>query len=138
MTKSLTDCLKDIGEEEVTIKINGQEYTCSRTEATARKMHLMANGGTEEITTDDGPMVMAYKADAKVAKMIREFVEGKAAPEPVKEKEPGKKAGQYDSKISRRLNERLGGGMLPESKLAPGQVGGRPMRARPVIPKGKP
>lgn len=135
MTKSLTDYLKEIGEEEVTTKINGQEYTCSRTEATARKMHLMANGGTEEITKEDGEtLVIAYKADAKVAKMIREFVEGKAAPEPIKEKEPGKKAGQYDSEISRRLNERLGGGgMSSESK----SVLKRPVMSKSVILKGK-
>lgn len=135
MSKSLTDCLKEIGEEEVTIKINGQEYTCSRTEATARKMHLMANGGTEEITKEDGEtLVIAYKADAKVAKMIREFVEGKAAPEPIKEKEPGKKAGQYDSEISRRLNERLGGGMPGKTELKLT----RPGILKPAIPKGKP
>ncbi len=113
MSKSLTDCLRDIGEEQVTIKINGQEYTCSRTEATARKMILMANGGFEEITNEEGEtMQIAYKADAKVAKMVREFVDGKAASEPPKAKEKGAKAGQYDSEISRRLNERLG----PQSK----------------------
>ncbi len=109
MTKTLTACLRDIGEEEVTIKINGREYTCTRTEATARKMYLLANGGFEEITNEDNEVVqITYKADAKVAKMLREFTEGKAAPELAPEKKPGAKAGQYDSEIGRRLNERLG------------------------------
>lgn len=109
MTKTLTDHLRDIGEEEVTIKINGKEYTCSRTEATARKMHLMANGGYEEVTDEEGEVIkVVYKADAKVAKMIREFVDGKAAQEPAPEKKRGAKAGRYNSEIGRKLNERLG------------------------------
>lgn len=125
--KSLTDHLRDIGEEEVTIKINGESYTCSRTEATARKMHLMANGGYEEVTDEEGEVIkVVYKADAKVAKMIREFVDGKAAQEPAPEKKQGAKAGRYDSEISRRLNERLG----PQVK--------KPVRPqRPVVGKGK-
>ena len=128
MTKSLSDHLVAIGEEKVKIKINGKKHNCSRTEATARKMHLMANGGYEEVKNEGGETVrVTYKADAKVAKMIREFVEGKAAPEPPKEKKKGTKAGQYDSEISRRLNERLGGG----------SVQSEPESTKPVIPKGK-
>ena len=110
MAKTLSDCLKDIGEEEVTVKINGKEYTCSRTEATARKMHLMANGGYEEIEDENGEIErVTYKADYRVAKTIREFVEGRAPQEPPRPKDKGKKAGQYDSEIGRRLNERLVG-----------------------------
>ena len=109
MTKTLTDHLREIGDELTSITIDGQPYTCTKTEAVARKMYLLARGGTETITTEEGEVLcVTHKADPKVAKMIREFVDGKAAPEPVKEKKPGAKAGRYDSEISRRLNERLG------------------------------
>lgn len=127
MSKTLADCLRDIGEEKVKININGKKYNCSRTEATARKMHLMASGGYEEVKDEEGESVRVnYKADAKVAKMIREFVDGKAAQEAPKEEKKQAKPGQYNSEISRRLNDRLGGGSMPEP--------GAP--ARPRIPKG--
>jgi len=109
LSKSLTSWLKDIGDETVNILIDGKPKLVTKTEALARKLYLMAGGGIEEIVGDDGEVIrMVHKPDAKVAKMIREFAEGKAAPEPAPEKKRGARAGQFESEIGRRLNERLG------------------------------
>jgi len=120
MPKSLTEYLREVGEEEVTLTINGEEHKCSKTEAVARKMFLLAQGGTETITTSEGEATVVHKADPRVAKMLREFTEGRAAVEVVPEGDKKHKAGRYDSSVSKRLNERLG--MKP---------------SRPVIPKLK-
>lgn len=109
MSKSLTDCLKDIGNEQITVNINGEEHTCSKTEAVARKMFVLAMGGYSEETNTNGEKVHVFhKANHAVAKMLREFMEGRPATEPEPEKEKNKKAGRFNSSISRRLNERLG------------------------------
>ncbi len=127
MSKSLTSWLKDIGDETVNILIDGQPKLVTKTEALARKLYLMAGGGIEETIGDDGEVLrMVHKPDAKVAKMIREFVDGKAAPEPAPEKKRGARAGQFESEIGARLNERLG--QKP--------VASKPVR--PTVPKGQP
>jgi len=106
---ALTAFLNQIGEEEVTICIDGQPRTVSRAEALARKMYLLALGGVEEITGTGGEIVKAYhKPDYKVAKMIREFTEGKAPMEVVETGPKGRKPGRYDSAVANRLNDRLG------------------------------
>jgi hypothetical protein len=110
MPKTLTSWLKELGEEQVTIKINGQEYTCSQIEATARKMYLMANGGTEEIEVKGEKILVTHKPQYQAAKALREFMEGRAAQEAPKEDKKQTTPGQYNSEISRRLNEGLGGG----------------------------
>lgn len=121
MAKSITECLREVGEEQITLTINGEEYTCTKTEAVARKMFLLAQGGTEVVADEDGNGVtVMHKPDYKVAKMLREFTEGKAAVEVVPEGDKKHKAGRYDSSISKRLNDRLG------SKPS-----------RPMIPKGE-
>jgi hypothetical protein len=126
VSKSITQWLKQIGDEKVRIVVNGKVKKVSQTEALARKMFILAKGGIEEIEDEAGNIVeVVHKPDHKVAKSIREWTEGKAAVEPPKEKPKQAKAGQYDSEIGRRLNERLGSGTVeePESK-------------RPVISKG--
>lgn len=114
MTKTLTQHLKDVGNETVEIVLDGGRVQVTRTEALARRLYLMAMGGVEQIIIGDEIEEITHKADYRVAKSIREYTEGKAAPEPPKEKKAQAKAGQYDSEISRRLNERLGGGDKPE------------------------
>ena len=108
--KSLSDCLKKIGEERVDVIINGVMHSCSQTEATARKLYLLANGGTETVEVDGEMVTIRYKPNANAAKTLREFTEGKAAPEPPKESAPPLTPGTYDSEIGRRLNERFGQG----------------------------
>ena len=108
MAKTLTDHLKDIGNEETTITINGETHTCSKTEAVARRMFLMAEGGTEEIMVDGEAMERVYKPDYRVAKSIREFIEGKAGVEPPKETKGNAKPGRFSSETASRLNDRLG------------------------------
>lgn len=109
MAKGLTQYLKEIGEEQVTIIINGQPKQVTRTEALARKMFLMARGGIEEVLDDDGNVIQVVcKPDHRVAKSIREFTEGKAAIELQPEGKGKARAGRYDSSISKRLNDRLG------------------------------
>ena len=105
----MTDHLKEIGDETVNIIVDGQPKLVTRTEALARKLHLMAVGGIEEIVGKDGEVVqIVHKPDYRVAKSIREFTEGKPASEPTPEKPPGAKAGKYSSETARRLHDRLG------------------------------
>jgi hypothetical protein len=82
MPKTLSQHLKDIGDELVEIVIKGQRVKVSRTEALARRMYIMAMGGVEEIVDDDDEIVQVmHKADYRVARSIREYTEGKAAQE---------------------------------------------------------
>ena len=106
---ALTDFLNQIGGEEVTICIDGQPRTVSRAEALARKMYLLALGGMEELQDADGQVIRVFhKPDYRVAKMIREFTEGKAPMEVVETGVKGRKPGRYDSAVANRLNDRLG------------------------------
>ena len=106
---ALTDFLNQIGGEEVTICIDGQPRTVSRAEALARKMYLLALGGVEELQDADGQVIKVFhKPDYRVAKMIREFTEGKAPMEVVETGPKGRKPGSFNSSVSRRLNDRLG------------------------------
>lgn len=106
---ALTDFLNQIGGEEVTICIDGQPRTVSRAEALARKMYLLALGGVEEVKDVDGQIVkVLHKPDYRVAKMVREFTEGKASMEVVETGVKGRKPGSFNSSVSRRLNDRLG------------------------------
>ena len=116
MGKTLTQYLKEIGEEQVTIIINGETKQVTRTEALARKMFLLARGGIEEVTGDTIGEVLkiVHKPDHRVAKSIREFTEGKAAVEAQQKDKKNTKPGRYDSEISRRLNERLGSKAQPK------------------------
>jgi len=105
---ALTDYLRQIGEEQVTICIDGIPRTVSKSEALARKLYLLAMGGVEEVTNQDGETVKIFhKADHRVAKMIREFSEGKAAVEPAQEGKKNAKPGSFDSSVGRRLSVRL-------------------------------
>lgn len=107
--KTLTECLKDIGEEEVSICFDGKHMVCSRTEATARKLFLMAHGGVEETTDTEGQIVKIFhKGDPKLCKMIREYTEGRPATEVVETGIKSRKPGSFNSSVSRRLNDRLG------------------------------
>lgn len=106
---ALTAFLTQIGEEEVTICIDGQSRTVSRAEALARKMYLLALGGVEEIQDTDGQVVNVFhKPDYRVAKMIREFTEGKAPMEVVETGPKGRKPGHFSSAVANRLHSRLG------------------------------
>lgn len=106
---ALTSFLNQIGEEEVTICIDGQAKTVTRAEALARKMYLLALGGVEEVKDVDGQIVkVLHKPDYRVAKMVREFTEGKAPMEVVETGPKGRKPGSFNSSVSRRLNDRLG------------------------------
>lgn len=108
MSKSLTDCLKEIGDETVNIRVDGVDKTVTRTEALARKLFLLAQGGVEEIVGDKGEITqVVHKPDFRVAKSIREFIEGKPASEPTPEKPLGAKAGQFSSETAKRLHDRL-------------------------------
>lgn len=101
----LSTYLSQIGDEQVTICIDGVLQQVARVEALARKMYLLALGGFEEVITPDGKQTVYHKSDYKVARMIREFTEGKPNQEPAQEKKKGKRAGNFNSKITKRLNE---------------------------------
>ena len=106
---ALTDFLNQIGSEEVTICIDGQPRTVSRAEALARKMYLLALGGWEEIQMPDGTIEKFFhKPDYRVAKMVREFTEGKAPMEVVETGVKGRKPGRFNSETANRLHNRLG------------------------------
>ena len=106
---SLTDCLKSVGEEMVDICINGESMHVTKTEALARKMYVMAMGGIEEVTSSGGEvLVRTYKPDYRVAKMIREFTEGKAPVGKNKSDKPDRPAaGQFSSATAKRLSNQL-------------------------------
>lgn len=109
MPKTLTQHLKEIGDEQTSITVNGTVYKCTKTEAVARKLFLLAQGGTERIVDEDGNEVtVIHKADPRVAKSIREYTEGKASVELPKETKGKAKAGQYSSETANRLSDRLG------------------------------
>ncbi len=106
---SLTDCLKTVGEEKIHICIDGERMEVTKTEALARKMYVMAMGGIEEVTSHGGEVLtVVHKPDYRVAKMIREFTEGKA---PVGKNESNKPdrpaAGQFSSATAKRLSNQL-------------------------------
>ena len=101
----LSTYLSQIGDEQVTICIDGVPQQVTRAEALARKMYLLALGGFEEVITPDGKQTVYHKPDYKVARMIREFTEGKPNQEPAVTKTKGKRAGNFNSKITKRLNE---------------------------------
>ena len=106
---ALTAFLTQIGEEEVTICIDGQPRVVSRAEALARKMYLLALGGFEEVQMPDGTIEKFFhKPDYRVSKMIREFTEGKAPVEIVEKGGKGRKPGRFNSAVAGRLNNRLG------------------------------
>lgn len=106
---SLTDCLRQIGEEEISICIDGKHLVVSKTEAVARKLFLLAHGGVEETIDETGQIVKVFhKPDFRVAKILREFTEGKAPMEVVETGPKGRKPGSFNSSVSRRLNDRLG------------------------------
>jgi len=106
--KSLSEYLEDIGNEEITITVDGQPHTCTRTEALARKLYVLAYGGIVEEKAEDGQMAQIYyKPDHRVAKMIREYTEGRPNTEPPPKKQDNAKAGKFDSYVTKRLNEKL-------------------------------
>lgn len=114
MSKTLSQYLKEVSEEQVTIIVDGNEKQVTRTEALARKMFLMAMGGVEEFLDDEGNVAqIVHKPNHQVAKSIREFTEGKASVEPPKETKGKAKPGQYDSEVAGRLSDRLGGKLKP-------------------------
>lgn len=114
----MSSYLSQIGDEQVTICIDGVPQQVTRAEALARKMYLLALGGFEEVITPDGKQTVYHKPDYKVARMIREFVEGKPNQEPTKEKKKGKRAGNFNSKISKRLNESAAVNKSPRTRPA--------------------
>jgi len=110
MGDTLTSFLKQVGDETVTICINGEVKTITKTEALARKMYLMAMGGVEETIGEDGSIVrIVHEADYRMAKAIREFTEGKPASEAAKESPKGNKAGTFSSMVGKRLSLKLKG-----------------------------
>ena len=118
---ALTSFLNQIGEEQVTICIDGQPRTVSRAEALARKMYLLALGGVEEVQDADGQMIKVFhKPDYRVAKMVREFTEGKAPMEVVEKGGKGRKPGSFSSAVAGRLNNRLGP-KRPSTKTVKGE-----------------
>ena len=105
---TLSEVLKDIGEEMVEININGQEIRCTRTEAAARRLFLLATGGYMQSKDEYGDTVTTYfKPTASACKAIREYTEGRASQEPPKEGRKNAKAGSFDGSIAGRLNSLL-------------------------------
>jgi hypothetical protein len=103
---TLTEVLRDVGDEQVTININGQSFECSRTEAVARRLYLLAMGGFMVTKDENGDEITTYfKPNATAATKIREWTEGKAAQEAPKEGRKNKKAGSFDGSIAGRLNK---------------------------------
>ena len=103
---TLSEVLKNIGEEMVYININGQDIRCTRTEAAARRLFLLATGGYMQSKDEYGDTITTYfKPTASACKAIREYTEGRASQEPPKEGPKNARAGQFDGSIAGRLNK---------------------------------
>jgi hypothetical protein len=108
---TLSETLRDIGEEIVEININGDDISCTRTEAAARRLYLLATGGFMQTKDENGDLVTTYfKPNASACKAIREYTEGRASQEPPKEGKKNKKAGSFDGSIAGRLNKLVDNG----------------------------
>jgi len=105
--KLLTQYLRDIGEETEQIVIEGHPYVATKAEVLARRLYLMALGGVEEYTDENGEVKKrVYEPDRKVMELVFTRIEGRpaqAAPEGGPER--ARRAGKFDSGVGRRLND---------------------------------
>ena len=108
--KLLTELLTDIGNEKTsTVVIDGQTVKVTKAEAVARGLFDMAEGGIrDKINPKTGEVIQVYvKPDVAAVKAIREYTEGKASPDIVKEAADKKKSGKFGSGTRKRLGEIL-------------------------------
>lgn len=105
----LTEYLNSVSQEETeVVSINGEPKTITKAEALARRLWLMALGGTEEFIDDDGQVERrVYKPDRKSAELIIAYLEGKPpVSKPGKPSEMQKPHG-FTSDTKARLSETL-------------------------------
>jgi hypothetical protein len=102
----LSKFLRDIGKETETIIVDGQQYVASKAEVLARRLWLMANGGTEEFTNDKGEVEKrTYVPDRKVMELVFTRIEGRPAQAvPEGGPERARRAGKFYSGVGSRLN----------------------------------
>ncbi len=108
--KLLTDFLLEIGKEKTSMAvIDGETTLVTRAEAVARGLYDMAEGGLrEKVNPKTREIIRVYvKPDVAAFRLIREFTEGKASSDVVKEITNKKKAGEYGSGTRKRLGEIL-------------------------------
>lgn len=105
--KLLTQYLRDVGNETETIIVDGQQYVASKAEVLARRLWLMANGGTEEFTNEKGEVEKrTYVPDRKVMELVFTRIEGRPAQAPPQGgPERARRAGKFDSGVGSRLND---------------------------------
>ena len=104
----LSELLTEVGREKTsTVVIEGKTAKVTKVEAVARGLYDLAEGGIrDKVNAKTLEIVQIYvKPDVAAVKAIREFTEGKASPDTVKEISDKKKAGAFGSEIRKRLNE---------------------------------
>jgi hypothetical protein len=102
----LSKFLRDVGNETETIIVEGQQYVASKAEILARRLWLMANGGTEEFTNEKGEVEKrTYVPDRKVMELVFTRIEGRPAQAPPQGgPDHARRAGKFDAGVGNRLN----------------------------------
>jgi hypothetical protein len=139
----LTDFLRDVGGEETElVTVDGTPAMVSKAEALARKLYLMALGGTTETKNDKGEVkTVVFEPSLPAAKLIREWTEGKPSENKSASNVKGKRPERFDKNTGNRLSRVLRTDVAADNKTrtAPtvstgtGLDNGR--KDRPAVPK---
>lgn len=105
----LTDFLRDVGNEETElVTVDNVPVMVSKAEALARKLYLMALGGTVEQKNDKGEVqTVTFEPSIPAAKLIREWTEGKPGENKSEATKKGKRPERFDKNTGNRLSRVL-------------------------------
>ena len=139
----LTDFLRDVGGEETElVTVDGVPTMVSKAEALARKLYLMALGGTVEQKNDHGVVcVVTFEPSIPAAKLIREWTEGKPGESKSASDKKGKRPERFDKNTGNRLSRVLRTDVASDNKtrtavtVPPGTRVDSGRKDRPTIPK---
>jgi len=125
----LTDFLRDVGAEETElVTVDGTPAMVSKAEALARKLYLMALGGTVECKNDKGEVkTVVFEPSIPAAKLIREWTEGKPGENKSTSDKKGKRPERFDKNTGNRLSRVLRTDVASDNKT----------RTAPAVPEHK-
>ena len=140
--KLLTDFLRDVGGEETElVTVDGTPAMVSKAEALARKLYLMALGGTVECKNDKGEVkTVIFEPSIPAAKLIREWTEGKPSENKSTSNVKGKRPERFDKNTGNRLSRVLRTDVATNNKtvvantVSPGTKVDNGRADRPKIP----
>jgi hypothetical protein len=139
----LTDFLRNVGcEETELVTVDGVPVMVSKAEALARRLYLMALGGSVEQKNDKGEIVtVTFEPSIPAAKLIREWTEGKPSENKTVAGTKGKRPERFDKNTGNRLSRVLKSDVATNNKTVvantvptgTGLDNGR--KDRPAVPK---